>query len=51
MMEEGLSTCEAKFQKLNNGVNVDGHMDMIGNLPDEIVQHMHFEFTSYKRCC
>ncbi|KAG4984335.1 hypothetical protein JHK87_029084 [Glycine soja] len=40
MMEEGLSTFEAKFQKLNNGVNVDGHMDMIGNLPDEIIQHI-----------
>ncbi|RDX62338.1 putative F-box protein, partial [Mucuna pruriens] len=35
-MEEGLSTCEAKFQKLND----DSHEDRIGNLPDEIVQHI-----------
>ncbi|TKY51115.1 putative F-box protein [Spatholobus suberectus] len=39
-MEEGLSTCEAKFQKLNNEVNADGHVDRISNLPDEIIQHI-----------
>lgn len=38
-MEEGLSTCEANFQKLGK-VNADGHEDKIGNLPDEIVQHI-----------
>lgn len=40
MIEEGLSTCKAKFQKLNNKVNVDGHKDWIGNLPNEIIQHI-----------
>ncbi|KAK7391035.1 hypothetical protein VNO78_19328 [Psophocarpus tetragonolobus] len=36
-MGEGLSTCEAKFQKVNN---VDEHEGRIDNLPDEIIQHI-----------
>ncbi|XP_020210138.1 F-box/LRR-repeat protein At3g59190 isoform X2 [Cajanus cajan] len=39
-MEEDLSTCDSRFQKLNNEVSADGHKDRIGNLPDEIIQHI-----------
>ncbi|KAK7343570.1 hypothetical protein VNO77_12397 [Canavalia gladiata] len=40
MMEESLSTCTAKFQKLDNEVNVDGCVDRISNLPDKIIQRI-----------
>ncbi|KAL2324363.1 hypothetical protein Fmac_023421 [Flemingia macrophylla] len=37
---EDLSTCGSTLQKLNNEVSEDGHKDRIGNLPDEIIQHI-----------
>ncbi|KAK7269990.1 hypothetical protein RIF29_22829 [Crotalaria pallida] len=37
-MEEGLPTCKAKVQKLNNEENADVGVDRISNLPDEVIQ-------------
>ncbi|XP_027367353.1 F-box/LRR-repeat protein At3g26922-like [Abrus precatorius] len=39
-MMEGLSTCEGNFQKLNNEVKADGHVDRISNLPDKIIHRI-----------
>lgn len=39
-MDEDLSTCKAKVQKLNDEGNVGDNVDRISNLPDNIIQRI-----------